>query len=248
MNLNSISIPDWVIPQSGNLVVIVDLSQIHIPTPFDWLNSQEQKRYQQVCSPDQQARYLKIRGLLRIVLAQKLRCNPNVFTFEINRSGKPFLKDQHLHFNLTHSENWLAIMLSKHPCGIDIEKKVQRKNLTSLVKRFFCENEYQTFEENNDQFSLFTNWWTTKEAVLKAYGSGIAGGLHKLDLCEHTHQLNQASYQIELIQPKPELYLSCATENATPIENSYFVLQSNLEITPLMSPYKHQLTLKPEHI
>ena len=97
-------------------------------------------------------------------------CGKNV-TFHENRDGKPsILEHPELHFNLSHSGEYVALVMSSVPVGIDIEKL--RSGQEKLVKRFFSEEEAKWLMEGFDD-AAFTKMWTRKEAFIKARGIGM---------------------------------------------------------------------------
>jgi 4'-phosphopantetheinyl transferase len=66
--------------------------------------------------------------------------------------------------------------------GVDLEKMRQMKDLDSLTKRFFCAKEYELVEKSAEKEKLFFQLWTAKEAYLKAVGTGISGGLDRVEV------------------------------------------------------------------
>lgn len=248
MNLDCPFQPDWDLPQSGNLIFIADLSDFASLTATHWLSDTEKERYPNMANVEHQQHYLQIRFLLRLILAAALKKKPDQFQFLTSPFGKPVLANEAIHFNLTHSQHWLAIMLSKQPCGVDIEITNQKRNYSKLIQRFFTQEEARYFDTNTTQNELFFEWWTTKEAVLKAHGQGISAGLDKINLCQNTHSLNQKDYSLEHVQFTAETCLSSAIESHISVLTHYFLLTPDLEITPLTPPYRKQLHLTPERI
>ena len=103
------------------------------------------------------------------------------FSFDIAKHGKPYIKDRHVFFNISHSASYIALSLSNEiECGIDIETIKDRVNLDNLAKRVLKPCEYQTFNDkklisNECALNYFYNIWTIKEALLKHSGIGLAG-------------------------------------------------------------------------
>ena len=56
--------------------------------------------------------------------------------------------------------------------------------MDDLVARFFSSRENERFQKlaANDKPPAFFNLWTRKEALLKATGEGIAGGLNQVEV------------------------------------------------------------------
>lgn len=92
-------------------------------------------------------------------------------TFLKNADGKPYIAEYpKLFYNLSHSKEYVALVMDEHPVGVDVEGL--RTGYQKLVKRFFAEDEMAALQENwSDQF--FTKLWTKKESYLKATGFGM---------------------------------------------------------------------------
>jgi 4'-phosphopantetheinyl transferase len=54
------------------------------------------------------------------------------------------------------------------------------KDLDSLTKRFFCAKEHELVEVRGE--GKVIQLWTAKEAYLKAVGTGISGGLSRVEV------------------------------------------------------------------
>lgn len=92
---------------------------------------------------------------------------------EINASGKPYLQDCRLQFNLSHTSLLAAAIVSDRiSVGIDVEKISPR--VLKIQHKFINEDEAvglvgKTIDE---QISILTKYWTIKEAVYKWWGKG----------------------------------------------------------------------------
>ncbi len=120
---------------------------------------------------------LKSYVMLRELLEQRGLSHP--FVFVKNEHGKPFLKDHpDIHFNLSHCKSGIAVAVSNHPIGIDIES--YRNVSDSLIRYTMNEEEQRIIRESDDPVRTFTEYWTKKEAVFKLRGTGITHDLHGL--------------------------------------------------------------------
>lgn len=80
-------------------------------------------------------------------------------------------------FNLSHRNETAVIALSTgSPIGVDIETPALRSSPYGLAARFFHPEEAATIEELGPALatSTFVRYWTAKEAVLKALGTGLS--------------------------------------------------------------------------
>ncbi len=94
--------------------------------------------------------------------------------------GKPYVKDLPVHFNISHSGNWIAVAIDENPIGIDIE--VIHPIDFAVTKRFCTESDMKYIfgdtpisDNANDPDTLrrFFEVWTAKEAYFKKIGTGI---------------------------------------------------------------------------
>lgn len=98
---------------------------------------------------------------------------PPLFMF--HSQGKPYFAEYpRFHFNISHTEDLVAVAFSDSPIGIDVEHV--RHSKLSVAKRFFHEEEYRTLMQTplNEQDRYFTSLWVLKEAYVKCTGEGIA--------------------------------------------------------------------------
>lgn len=159
----------------------------------DWqymLDDSELQRAQTFKFAELRERFIAVRALLRQTLATYLNKPPQALRFELEAYGKPYLSCGSLHFNLSHSGDFLAIAVADFPqIGIDIEAVAPRNSLDSLAKRVFSAGELAEWRQlpADQQLNVFYRLWTKKEAFVKAVGRGIALGM---ELCEYELDVN----------------------------------------------------------
>ena len=127
------------------------------------------------------------RAWRREILAQALSVAPEQLVFEKEAHGKPYLADQKISFNISHSQEAFAMVwcLDEIPLGIDIEDKSKNRKEQTLAARTFDPAEMKAWQ--NPELSpkqAHEQWlktWTRKEAVLKAHGLGIRLDLNTLN-------------------------------------------------------------------
>ena len=152
-----------------------------------YLTSEEKTRAQRFHHQQDSERFIIHRGLLRETLASFIEENPCQLSFRQNEHGKPYLSQElpQILFNLSHSENMMALALTKEAeVGIDIEKEKKIEKMADLVKRFFSPAEQEEFASLpiDQQQEAFYLAWTRKEAFVKAAGRGLALGLDTFDV------------------------------------------------------------------
>lgn len=100
--------------------------------------------------------------------------------------GRPelgLMHDRSLAFNWSHSGTQALVALARGVTpGIDLEQQRARPKALALARRFFTTDEAQALAAlpEDTRSAAFLRLWTAKEAVLKAHGSGISFGLHRL--------------------------------------------------------------------
>ena len=112
--------------------------------------------------------------------------------FTCNEYGKPYLSNYpDVHFNISHSGQYVACVVSDKPVGIDIQK-ISEYN-PAVAKRVCTGQELKRIESSDDKSSEFIKLWSQKEAVLKMYGTGIASA----DIKNCLNNQNVQSLKIE---------------------------------------------------
>lgn len=128
--------------------------------------------------------YIASRWLLRRVLAKYLQQTPETLVFSRGTKGKPYIANQSLQFNLSHSGHWALLGLAQGmELGVDIEPVRDTRDLLGIANNYYHPDELIQLRqrEGEDQIHFFYQLWTLKEALLKAMGVGISAGLENLN-------------------------------------------------------------------
>ena len=88
--------------------------------------------------------------------------------FKKDEKGVPLPFNGH-YWSLTHKSKYVAAVIASAPIGIDIEKI--RSCSKALFRKTARDSEWKL--SDTDPFILFYRFWTSKESVLKASGTGI---------------------------------------------------------------------------
>lgn len=145
------------------------------------LDNAEQLRAEKFKTAHLQQRYVAAHGFLRHILAHYLHTSPDSILIETGTHGKPYLLDYpQLAFNLSHTGDVLMVAVAENcQLGVDIEQCKPRPIVADLVHRCFGKEEiayWQSLPEAQ-QLGAFYQFWTRKEAFVKATGFGIALGM-----------------------------------------------------------------------
>ncbi len=118
----------------------------------------------------------------RQVLSRYAAVAPCDWQFVLNAHGKPALAGatHALDFNLSHSGDWLACAVTAgSPVGVDLEYRHSRRATMKVARRFFREEEVAALQvcSGARQRDRFYDFWTLKEAAVKARGEALVPGL-----------------------------------------------------------------------
>lgn len=141
-----------------------------------WLSEEELARAASFRFEIHRDRYLRGRGMMRVLLGRRLGVDPGSLGFSVGKRGKPSLVGEPTGFNLSHSEGRgvLAIGEVEH-LGVDIEGYDRRVDHAGLARRCFRDSEIAWMESfpPEDRHLAFFRIWTAKEARMKATGEGF---------------------------------------------------------------------------
>jgi 4'-phosphopantetheinyl transferase len=153
------------------------------------LSTREASRAQRFRFMRDRNRYVVRHGVLRTLLARYLNCEPRQVDIRYESNGKPHLAAQmnegSLQFSDSHSDAYAAFAFCRYSrIGVDIEKIRELPEMLEIVARHF------TRRENAELLScpeagrvrLFCQFWTRKEALLKAQGEGLLRHLDSVDV------------------------------------------------------------------
>lgn len=150
------------------------------------LDDHQRIQAQKFRNPHLREHYCVVQALLRHLLADYLTVEPAKLTIQRTIYGKPYLTDHpQVKFNLSHSGRTLVFAICReYEVGIDVEQIRHRQNIPGMVKRCFsaAEQHYWHGLPESAQLAHFFQFWTRKEAFVKAVGRGIALGLEQCEL------------------------------------------------------------------
>jgi 4'-phosphopantetheinyl transferase len=131
-------------------------------------------------------RYSVARNALRLLISKYLSSDPEEIHISDGRNQKPFLSSpiSPVHFNISHSGGWVLIAFASEELGIDIEKINREFSYAQLLGEHFSEREQSYIHESGDPALAFYFLWTRKEALTKAWGTGLQENLKKVDVME----------------------------------------------------------------
>lgn len=128
--------------------------------------------------PDDFQRSLLGEALARMLLSSLTGKPAGMLPLGRTEKGKPVLMDQNeLHYNISHSGDWVVVAISNHEVGIDVEKI--RDPDYRIAERFFSPLELGELNglSGEARKNYFFDLWTLKESYLKLLGKGLTQSL-----------------------------------------------------------------------
>ena len=129
------------------------------------------------------------RGLLRLALGGALERAGGEILLHLGKHGRPLLRESEdsaqLDFNVSHTgETWIVALTATGPIGIDVEAPRDETDWDALVDRYFSAAEGEQFRSlpGEQRKGAFFRTWVSKEAFLKARGSGLTTPLREFDV------------------------------------------------------------------
>ena len=113
--------------------------------------------------------------------------------------NKPYFDDNLIEFNISHSGDIVVCALSdEHEIGIDIEiiKDIEIDDF----KFQMTEKEWDKIIISNNKKNAFFDYWTQKEAVIKAHGHGLSLPLKSFEIIDNKTKINEENFYLKEIK------------------------------------------------
>lgn len=159
------------------------------------LDDHEQQRHRRFLKSTDRDRYLVSHALARLCLARAADCSPDKVSYvrdcphcagtEPHGKPRPVGPAAGLEFSITHSGDWVAIAVcSEAGVGVDVERirGEGESDLDGLASYVLTTQERSDLARipTQERSAAFFTYWTRKEALLKATGAGLSGGLNSI--------------------------------------------------------------------
>ncbi|WP_299657836.1 4'-phosphopantetheinyl transferase superfamily protein [uncultured Tateyamaria sp.] len=178
-------------PQSGEVHVWqVSLSTLRASGDgWTGLSPEEQARYRRFRRDEDAHRFAARRTALRHILSAYLQCDLAEVAYEtMDAAGKPVLAQPHqgeVVFNASSSADIALIAVAQEgTIGVDVEYARPFEDMGQIARQYFTVDEVARLEARppSQRCDAFYRLWTSKEALLKAEGAGLPGGLDRFEV------------------------------------------------------------------
>ncbi|HET6143124.1 MAG TPA: 4'-phosphopantetheinyl transferase superfamily protein [Candidatus Acidoferrales bacterium] len=155
-------------------------SALNLETFAEVLSSEEKARADRFHFERDRRAFIVCRGALRRLISAYTGLHAAHIGFRVGLHGKPSLKLEHrseLRFNVSHSGEMALVAFSLHQeLGVDVELKRTNVDVLALAQLSFSRDERAAILSCSpeDRVDLFYEFWTCKEAYIKADGRGLS--------------------------------------------------------------------------
>ena len=145
------------------------------------MSTEEHERMARLVFERDRRRFLLTRALVRTMLSRYANVAPAAWSFIANAHGRPEILDRprgvpDLRFNISHTDGLIACAVTiGREVGVDVEH-IGRRLTHDVAARFFAPREVSALKAlpADQQELVFFDYWTLKEAYIKARGFGLA--------------------------------------------------------------------------
>src|SRR5215475_2370395 len=209
------------------------------------LNPAEKGREPRFYFERDRRRYLIRRALVRTVLSRYVSIHPKEWVFSTNAYGRPDIvnaqaRDACLSFNISHTHSLIVLGVTKRrELGVDVENLRAHEVSIDLADHFFAPQEVAalTAAPPQQQQYRFFEYWTFKEAYIKARGMGLSLPLdkfsfhypddHAVELAIHPELADDpARWQFWQFRPTSEYLVAICAERVGAQSPSLIVRQA----------------------
>lgn len=199
------------------------------------LTAEEKERETRFYFARDQRRYLVTRALVRTVLSRYASIPPAEWIFSANAYGRPEIAnaqvgDAGLSFNISHTHSLIVLGVTRsRALGVDVENIGAREVSMDVANYYFAPTEVAALAAvpRDQQQYRFFEYWTFKEAYIKARGMGLSLPLDRFSFRypdDRTVEIaiqpeladDSARWQLWQFQPAPEYLVAvCAERTGT---------------------------------
>lgn len=209
------------------------------------LSSAEKEQETRFFFASDRHRYLITRALVRTVFSRYVSIRPADWIFSTNAYGRPEIvnaqaREACLSFNISHTQGLIVLAVTRHRAlGVDVESLHRREVSIEIADHYFAPEEVAvlTATPPHQQKYRFFEYWTFKEAYIKARGMGLSLPLDKFSFQYPDDYAVEIAIDPELrddsrrwqfwqFRPRPEYLVAICAERAEHQSMSLVVRQA----------------------
>jgi 4'-phosphopantetheinyl transferase len=154
------------------------------------LSREEEVRARAILDPRLQSEFRESHAIRRAIIGCYASIDPAHLRFGVAEFGKPFLTSfPALHFSASRTQGLSVLAVSRvGPLGVDAEWLRPILDADELARRVCSDRERDLLGSVSgaDRDERFLRFWTRKESVVKAIGTGLSEDLRTVDVSEES--------------------------------------------------------------
>lgn len=166
------------------------------------LSEEERLQGERFYFPHDRHRHLVTRALVRLVLSRYAGTHPQDWRFAKGAFGRPMIANRpvsvpRLDFNISHTKGLIVMgVVNGIQVGVDVENTMCREAPLGVANRYFSPDEVSALEglPRHRQGDRFFDYWTLKEAYIKARGLGLQVPLHLFSFHFHGSDVSMTAH------------------------------------------------------
>lgn len=154
----------------------------------DLISTAKWKRIQRLRNPRDRLRTALGEIMVRAIIAHRTGNQYSQVDILTDKLGKPYVENNSLHFNISHSGCWAVAAISSHRVGIDIQEH-RSVDIPAMCKYLAPKEKEYILTSPNYHTHHFYRIWVLKESYLKCRGQGLYQSLKSF--CVYFDKKNQ---------------------------------------------------------
>lgn len=193
---------DTVLPELSNSIDVwklnTDLDSAVIDQLKKLLNPSELQKASRFYRPEDRKSYIIRQGALHVLLGKYAGIEPSKVNFTHGKNEKPVLDNtKGLHFNVSHSADWILIGVSNTELGVDVERSNPDFTYDEVLSQSFNKAEISSIKNSPNPTREFFSLWTRKESLLKATSKGIDDEFPYVPCMDGIHEVKTSVLESE---------------------------------------------------
>ena len=181
----------------------LDDHSIDLARARELISADERERAERFRFERDRRRYLIAHVALHGILGRYLPAESGRLSFAYGSNGKPRLGPElapaGLRFNLSHSNELALLTITRAgEIGVDVEFVKENFEFHDIAEKFFTAREVAAMRSLPVELQrrAFFKCWTSKEAFLKAKGTGLSGNLDEVEIAFRSGQGIQITAEV----------------------------------------------------
>lgn len=201
------------------IVKINDIDDLKLLQLSSTISKQKRERFIKYYHKIDKIRLVIGEILAKTIIIEQTNLLNNQIQFDINEYGKPsLLNNPSVHFNISHSNEYVCCAFSNNCIGIDVEF-INDIEYESIANTYFTKDENNYISNSANKLDTFYQLWTLKESYIKCIGKGLSIPFSSFSIDFNNLQINlkdNKEYLFKTIDFDSNYKLSiCSKSNCT---------------------------------